>query len=196
MISKQQQLLLLFLTILISTHITAFDQQQCDKLMTYYIKNDDDQFKEFLDECAASAKNNAELYNNLQSLNNKFNDFQDFYCKKRDKRAKRGRKNLVNAFFYSMATALSAIGSGYYIYGQNEEATKVIVGAVVASAAALFAWLGSSHLTSSILEYKFFPKLLRKNNKFRAIVEKLKKATAMQMEVHLPTVDGVKLEVN
>lgn len=194
MVSKKQLFISLF-PILFSVYSNAFDYQQCDKLMTHYIKNDADQFKQFLEEYAATVNNNAELYNKFQTLSIKFNELNDFYSKKRDKRAQRGKKNFVNALFYSVASILSLAGSGYFIATQTEEINKIVVGGIGITVATVFAWLANNHLTASIVEYNFFPKLLRKNNKFRAIVEKFKKATALQMEVQLPMVDGVKLEV-
>ena len=181
---------------LIFSQLNALDHQKLDKLMTYYIKNDDDQFKELLDEIVAHSKNQAELYNDLQALSSKFNDFNGFYTKKRDKRLVRGRKSLTNTIFYSVAAALGLAAGGSYCLTEKDPTAQAICGGLSVALASVCAWFARANLTSSILEYNFFPKLLRKNKKFWSAVEKLKQATALQMEVQIPVAEGVKLEID
>lgn len=188
--------IVIFSLISCSVSLAALDHQKLDKLMTHYIKNDDDQFKELLQEIVANSKTQAELYTDLQTLSAKFNDFNAFYTKKRDKRTARGRTTLTNSIFYSVAGLAALVGSYMYAAQQQEQTAQLVIGGAGVGVAAIFGLLARANLIGSVLDYNFFAKLVRKNNKFWSIVEKLKQETAMQMEVQIPIAEGVKLEID
>jgi len=192
---KKSHILIVSSCLFFVSQVTPLDQQKADKLLSYYIKNDDDQFSELLHEVAASSKDQAELYNDLAALSAKFTDFGTFYTKKQEKRSMRGRKSLTNALFYTIAGALSVGLGGMHYVAEKDTTTQAISAGASAAITLLCAWFAHSNLTSSIIDYNFFAKLLRKNKKFLAIVEKLKQAASLQMEVQIPVAEGVRLAV-
>lgn len=192
---KQLLLLSIISSSIISFQIHALDQQKLDKLMIYYIKNDDDQFKELLDDVVASSKNQTALYSDLVALHNKLNDLDTFYHKKQNKRLARARKSLTNAIFYSCIAVASVAVGGWYSFYEKDINIQMLTGGLAAGLATISAWFARSNLTNAIVDYNFFSKLLRKNSKFLSLLETLKQNTAMTMELQIPTAYDVTLSV-